>query len=128
MSDKDYLERYGDKLADAIKYAKWVSSDREHEDRPGQSLATRDHEVIRKWAEERKAVPATVGGTEHDGHAGVLRFHFSGYGGERLQDIGWDDWFEAFDDRELVFLYQEHLKKGDQSNFFRLQNPHRNDS
>lgn len=30
-----------------------------------------DHDVIRGWAEERDAKPATVPGTEHDGRAGV---------------------------------------------------------
>ncbi|WP_218156106.1 hypothetical protein [Nonomuraea wenchangensis] len=34
-----------------------------------------------QWAEEREAQPATVEGTEHGDHLGVLRFDSPGYGG-----------------------------------------------
>jgi hypothetical protein len=99
----------------------------EHEDREGQTLVTRDHDVIMRWAEERGAKPATVPGTEHEGRPGVLRFDFPGYGGENLQHISWDEWFTSFDERKLRFKYQEHKKDGSQSNFFRLDNPDRED-
>ncbi|HEY9390410.1 MAG TPA: hypothetical protein VIR27_11695 [Mycobacteriales bacterium] len=100
-----------------------IHSTDEHEDYPGQTLITQGHEVIRQWAEERGATPATVPGTEHEGHAGVLRFDFPGYGGGDLQHIPWDAWFAAFDVRGLNFIYQEHKKDGAQSNFFQLENP-----
>jgi hypothetical protein len=106
--------------------SKPVNSVDEHEDHLGQSLATRNHEVIMRWAEERNAQPATVEGTEHEGRPGVLRFDFPGYGGG-VKAISWEEWFKTFDARELTFLYQEHLKNGNQSNFFRLTNPHRED-
>ncbi len=80
------------------------------------------------WAEERGGKPSTVPGTEHDQHLGVLRFNFPGYGGQDLQEVSWDDWFKTFDDRHLVFLFQEEMKDGKQSNFFRLDNPDRNDA
>jgi hypothetical protein len=99
-----------------------------HETRPGQSLQTRDPEVIRRWAEARGAVPATVPGTEHDGHPGVLTLDFPGYGGERLQHISWDEWLRTFKERDLTFVYQEHTKDGKQSNFFRLTSPDREDA
>ncbi|MDF5753599.1 hypothetical protein [Spongiactinospora sp. TRM90649] len=99
-----------------------IKSRKEHEDHPGETLVTTQHDVIRKWAEERGAVPATVPGTEHDGHAGVLRLDFPGYAGKDLAHIDWDAWFSAFDQRGLRFIYQEHLKDGDTSNFFRLEN------
>ena len=83
--------------------------------------------MIRRWAEERNGVPATVPGTEHGDHLGVLRFDFPGYGGKDLQEVSWDDWFKTFDDRNLRFIYQEHKKDGSQSNFFRLESPHRED-
>jgi hypothetical protein len=104
---------------------KTIKEPNEHEDHPGQSLATINHEVITNWAEERKAVPATIPGTEHEGRPGVLRFNFPGYGGEGLEQISWDDWFRSFDQRELTFLYQEHLSNGKTSNFFKLDNPNR---
>ncbi len=126
--DKKYLERYGDKLSDSAQYAQWISSADDHEDHPGQSLLTRNHDVIKEWAEERKAVPATVPGTQHGDHLGVLRFNFPGYGGDNLEEVSWDDWFKTFDDRNLVFVYQEHMKNGNMSNFFRFDNPDREDA
>lgn len=69
-----------------LKYAKWIDGVEDHEDRPGQSLATQNHDVIRQWAEERGAVPVTVPGTEHDHRPGVLRLNFPGYGGKELKE------------------------------------------
>ncbi len=126
--DMKFLEKYGDKLSSATKRAKWIHSPDEHEDRKGQTLATRNPEVIRHWAEERKAVPATVPGTEHGGHLGVLRFNFPGYGGQKLQEVSWDQWLKTFQDRKLVFVFQEHKKAGEMSNFFRFDNPTREDA
>lgn len=126
--DKKFIEKYGDKLSRSTQYSKWVNSVGDHEDHKGQSLVTRNHDVIKKWAEERGATPATVPGTQHGDHLGVLRFDFPGYGGRELEHVNWEDWFKTFDDRDLVFVYQEHQKKGNQSNFFRLDNPHRQDA
>jgi hypothetical protein len=110
------------------KHAKTISSLDEHEDYPGQTLVTRSHDVIRRWAEERGAKPATVPGTEHEGHLGVLRLDFPGYDeDERLQEVSWDEWFRAFDARKLLFIYQEHRRDGRMSNFFRLDNPEDDD-
>jgi hypothetical protein len=110
--------------------ALWIESSDQHAERPGQTLATRDHDVIRQWAEERGAVPATISGTEHDGRPGVLRFDFPNFGrsGGRLRQVDWDEWFETFDARNLVFLFQEQMKRGNQSNFFRLDSPDREDA
>ncbi|REF36189.1 hypothetical protein [Thermasporomyces composti] len=88
------------------------------EEYPGQTLVTKDHDVIRQWGEERNAVPATVPGSRHGDHVGVLRFDFPGYGGERLEHISWDEWFRTFDERNLEFVYQEHRSGGEPSNFF----------
>jgi hypothetical protein len=89
------------------------------EDYRGQTLVTRDHDVIRSWAEARGAVPATVEGQDA-GRIRVLRLDFPGYGGDRLQPVSWDDWFAAFDARDLDVVYQEHTRDGAPSNFFRL--------
>jgi len=123
VNDQEYLKKYESQLD--LGSTKWIFGLDEHEDHAGQSLATRNHEVIQKWAEERNATPATIPGTEHEGRPGVLRFDFPGYGGRELKHISWEDWFRSFDDRELVFLYQEHLKSGNQSNFFKMNSPHR---
>lgn len=115
--------RRQDAVSKPLKYTKYIDAPEDHEDRPGQSLATRNHEVIRQWAEGRQAVPATVESTERDGGAGVLRLDFPGYGGQRLQEISWEEWFRTFDERDLVFLFQEHKADGSVSNFFRLNRP-----
>jgi hypothetical protein len=106
----------------------WINSPAEHEERKGRTLATRNHDVIKTWAQHRKATPATVPGTEHEGRPGVLRFDFPGYGGRSLEKIPWDDWFRTFDTRKLTFLFQEHKRDGAESNFFRLDNPDREDA
>lgn len=123
--DAEYLRNHWDNFSYTTKHAKWINNPKEHEDHKGQALATRSHEVIIDWAEQRNAAPATVPGTEHSGHPGVLRFNFPGYEGKDLQEIDWDKWFKAFDDRQLTFLYQEHLKNGRQSNFFKMDSPYR---
>ena len=105
--------------------AKWIESPDDHEDYPGQTLATRHHDVIRRWAEEREGVPATVPGTEHAGRPGVLTFDFPGSGGESLRHISWDEWFRVFGERNLVFLFQEHLKDRRPSHHFNLDSPER---
>ena len=83
--------------------------------------ASTDHDVIRKWAEDRGGTPATAPGTEHGGHLGVLEFDFPGYGGENLSHVSWEDWFDTFDRRGLEFVYQEHLRSGNPSNFFQVR-------
>jgi hypothetical protein len=103
-----------------VKYSKWIESPDDHEERQGQSLATRNHDVIRQWAEARKAAPATAGDTQRGKGIGVLRMDFQGYGGKRLKKVSWDAWFETFDGNKLVFLFQEHKADGSPSNFFRL--------
>jgi hypothetical protein len=98
------------------------------EEHPGQTLRTRDHETIVQWAKKRGAEPATVPGTEHDDHLGVLTLDFPGYGGERLKHVSWDEWFRTFDERNLEFVYQEHKSDGTESNFFRIVSPDREDA
>ncbi len=122
--------RTGEQTSRSLKYAQEVTSTDEEPERPGRSLATTHHEVIRQWAEARGARPATVEGTEHGDHLGVLRFEFGepGDSGENLREVGWEEWFDTFDRRELNFIYQEQTSDGTQSNFFRLESPHREDA
>lgn len=81
--------------------------------------------MIVRWAQERQAQPATAGADGEE--ARVLRFDFPGYGGRDLQHISWEQWFRPFDERNLTFLFEEHKANGSQSNFFRLENPERED-
>ncbi|MFP5371040.1 MAG: hypothetical protein ACLGI3_09875, partial [Actinomycetes bacterium] len=118
--------RTGDQTSSSLKYSQEVTSLDEDPERPGRSLATTSHEVIRAWAEERGGVPATVPGTEHGDHLGVLRLDFGG-DNDGLRRVSWDEWFATFDARKLNFLYQEERKDGNQSTFFRLESPDRED-
>jgi hypothetical protein len=119
--------RTGEETSRSLQYSQEITSLDENPERAGRSLATTSHEVIRKWAEDRKGVPATVEGTEHGDHLGVLRFDFGG-DSENLRHVSWEEWFETFDARKLNFLYQEDRKDGNQSNFFRLESPDREDA
>lgn len=125
QEEAEFIEEHKDSLSRTTQRARWIHSPDEHEDRPGQSLATQSHEVIMHWAEERGAKPATIPGTEHGGRPGVLRFNFPGYGGKSIKEISWEEWFKPFDQRQLVFVFQEHMKDGTQSNFFQLDSPER---
>jgi hypothetical protein len=68
---------------------------------------TTDHDQIKKWVEERGGHPACVKGTRQ-GDSCLLRIDFPGFSGEdRLEEIGWDEFFKVFDDSGLAFLHQE---------------------
>ena len=118
--------RQGPEASRSLEYSQEVTSPDDEPEREGRSLATTHHEVIRQWAEERNGRPATVDGTEHGDHLGVLRFDF-GDATDRLREVSWEEWFKTFDDRRLNFIYQETRSDGSQSNFFRLDNPERED-
>lgn len=118
--------RTGPETSKSLKYSQEITSPDEEPEREGRSLATTHHEVIRRWAEERDGVPATVEGTEHGDHLGVLRLDFGG-DSENLRHVSWDEWFKTFDERRLNFIYQEERSDGRQSNFFRLESPERED-
>ena len=84
-----------------------------------ESHTTTDHNEIKAWVEQRDGVPATVKDTEEDGHAGILRIDF-GPREERLEKIGWDEFFEKFDEAGLAFLYQDKTKDGKISRFHKF--------
>ncbi|HET8656453.1 MAG TPA: hypothetical protein VFL93_13110 [Longimicrobiaceae bacterium] len=77
---------------------------------------TRDHDSIRRWAEERGGIPTIVKGT-----GGMLRIDFvegakSGGRDDDLRETDWDHWFEIFDRSDVDFLYSP--ERG--SKFFKL--------
>lgn len=89
----------------------------------GGTKRTADHETIRQWVEERGGLPATVNGTGDPEEAGILRIDFPGYSGsDSLEEISWEEFFEKFDEKNLVFLYQDEMRSGEESRFFKLVN------
>jgi hypothetical protein len=83
---------------------------------------TTDHDYIRRWVEERGGWPARVKGTGSEDDAGLIRIDFPGYsGGDSLEKISWEEWFQGFEDNELAFLHRdmEH-EDGDLDRFNKL--------
>ncbi|OKJ44444.1 hypothetical protein AMK25_15545 [Micromonospora sp. TSRI0369] len=112
----------------SIGSSQLITSLADRPERPGRSLVTRNHEVIQRWARARGAKPATIAGTERGDRPGVLTFNMPGYReSSRIREITWDDWFRTFDLRRLNLIYQEQMRDGRQSNFFRTENPNRED-
>jgi hypothetical protein len=84
----------------------------------GETKVTTDHEAMRRWAEGRGGKPACVKGTGGKGEPCLLRIDFPGYSGEEtLQEITWDEFFKAFEENRLAFLYQEETTDGKMSRF-----------
>jgi hypothetical protein len=63
-------------------------------------------------------------GSEGGDRPGDLRFDFEGGNDQDLRAISWDEWFEQFDARDLVFIYME-PSDGEGGNFFRLESAER---
>ncbi len=102
------------------QYTEHMIASEEREKPRRRTETTRDHEVIRKWAEVRGAQPASS--VRSEGHGiGVLRLEFPRQSGRPITRIEWNDWFRAFDERDLCFVYQEKNADGERSNFFRLE-------
>ena len=86
-----------------------------------ESKVTTNHDEIRKWVEARDGQPARVKGTGDDNSSGVLRIDYPGFSGEdTLEPITWEEFFEAFEENNLAFLYQEQTKDGEESRFSKL--------
>ncbi len=129
QDDRRLLERYGDRLSKTTLRARCIHSPDEHEDRAGQTRATRSGDVVRTWARSRDGEPATVemSRSKDDGRPHVLRINLPGRGGRSLTPVRWDDWVRPFHERDLAFLFQERLRDGRDSNSLRLDNPERED-
>lgn len=84
----------------------------------GESKVTTKHGEIQRWVEERGGSPARVKGTESRSDPGLLRVDYPGFSGEEtLETITWEEFFNAFDEHNLAFLYQEKTKDGKVSRF-----------
>ena len=87
----------------------------------GAAKITTDHEEIRAWVEERDGTPAHVKRTGADSDPGILRIDFPGFAGElSLEPMDWDEWFQAFEENGLAFLYQDETADGEESRFNKL--------
>ncbi|MBM0240373.1 hypothetical protein JNW88_30770, partial [Micromonospora sp. ATA32] len=120
--------RTGRSTSRSVRSSQQITSTADRPERPGRSLVTTNHEVIQRWAQARNARPATIAGTEREGRPGVLTFNVPGYReSSRIREISWDEWFRTFDSRRLNLIYQEQMRDGRPSNFFRTESPDRED-
>lgn len=88
-----------------------------------ESKTTTNHKEIQEWVEKRGGQPAIVKGTEdNDSAEGLLRIRFSGESSDSLKAIGWDKFFETFEEKKLAFLYQDKTKDNKESRFFKIVN------
>ncbi len=74
------------------------------------SNTTTDHDEIRRWVESKGGKPAAVDRTHEGGDVGIIRIMFpdspqSQHGS--LVEIGWDEFFQQFDEAELALIYDE---------------------
>jgi hypothetical protein len=129
QQDTQWLQRNAGQLSDTTLRAYWTHTPGEEGDHDGQTLATRSRDVVEDWARRRDGHPAAATRGD-DGRPRVLRFDFEGgpdKGGSDLERISFDEWWQTFEERDLVFVYQERLSDGSQSNFFILDSPRRSD-
>jgi hypothetical protein len=73
---------------------------------------TTDHDIIRRWVEERDGTPTRVKGTEDKSGEGILRIDFA-EPDEQLEKVSWDDFFRTF-------LHQDKTADGRTSRFFKF--------
>jgi hypothetical protein len=81
-----------------------------------ESKTTTNHDEIRRWAEARGGRPAAVTATGGGDDPGILRIDF-GDQDEGLEQISWEEFFDAFEQNNLAFLYQEETEGGGESRF-----------
>ena len=69
---------------------------------------TTDHDTIKEWVEARGGHPAHVKRTGGRNDVGILRIDYPGFSGEQtLEEISWDQFFDAFEKNSLAFVYQD---------------------
>lgn len=85
------------------------------------SKQTHDHEVIKKWVEERNGLPAKIKGTRNHEDEGILRICFPVFSRpDKFEELDWNSFFDELDSKKLDFLYQEEKENGDTSTFHKF--------
>lgn len=82
-----------------------------------QAKITRNHDVIRRWAEERGGKPSAAADTMSPRDALKLDFDPKDRGPDVLT---WGEFFEEFDEAELTFLYEDRTEDGKKSRFHKF--------
>lgn len=98
----------------------WMNQAGQHTTEPGTLFVTRDHEVIRTWANSRHAQPALLKSRAGGDPAEALRFQVSHRRQSEYDVVSWDEWFSVLDGNDLVFIFQERTHDGGISDLFRI--------
>lgn len=83
-------------------------------------LTTTNHEKIKSWAEERGGFPVLIGG-----HDPKIHIYFNNQysnvenagNGLYIRKISWNEFFQKFETKKLVFYYQNETASGHLSNY-----------
>jgi len=88
----------------------------------GETKTTRDHEEIRRWAEDRGGRPARLhhafGAKPESCHL-QIDFLQEKYNDD-VEPIAWEAFFELFDREQMVLVYQTETEGGKKSCFARI--------
>jgi hypothetical protein len=82
-----------------------------------------NHDEIRRWVESRGGKPACSAGTGADGDPGMLRIMFPDAplaNDEKLRELDWPRWFEAFEANGLALVCEERTAEGQPSRFNKI--------
>lgn len=74
------------------------------------SQVTTDHDVIRRWVEQKGGKPAAVDRTHDDEDVGIIRLMFPDNPKSHhasLMEISWEEFFEKFEESKLALTYDE---------------------
>jgi hypothetical protein len=88
----------------------------------GDTKSTTDHDLIRKWAEDRGGRPVrvlNVFGAQPDESHLRIDFLFDKYD-DGVQQISWDEFFAIFDREGMALVYQTETESGILSRFGRI--------
>lgn len=87
----------------------------------GKEKFTANHDVIRRWAENRHGHPAHIVGIDDGLDKGGLYIHFEDTEPEvEVETISWVNFFKIFDKNKLALLYKSKLPSGTESRFYRF--------
>lgn len=78
--------------------------------------ATNNHDEIRRWVEGHGGTPAVIRGSADP--LPSLSIIWRNEGEAELEEISWDEFFDAFETGRLSFRYSPQAKSGDEDSAF----------
>lgn len=69
---------------------------------PLRTITTTDHAEITSWVERHGGIPCRVRSAD----SGEVELRIDFPDAEELEPLGWESWFQFFDESRLAFLYE----------------------